>query len=197
MTFKPKTDPGTAPATERDVALIRGQVRGQGTRFAQVETRVDKVEGVLGVPRPAPRPPPAKDAVIVPRERMPSDAEHRVSMAEGGMIAHTKRLEGAVQRLGENDEKQNGTLDRQNEKLAQHDVAFVIIARELGIESKLPPALLKSVPPPPADSAPPLPPVLGRIESRAKRSQTVQFVIAAGIVVQAIRELVLFILSHL
>ncbi len=191
--------PPAQPHAERNDALMRGEARVQGKRITQVETRVDKVEGVLGVPRPAPRPPPAKSAVIVPplRDRLPSDAEHRAAQAEDGMIQHTKRLEGAVQKLTENGEQLSANDSNQNETLADHNVAFVIIARELGIESKLPPRMQKSLPPPAAGSAPPLPPVLGRLERRAKSSQVVQLVIAAGVVVQAVREIVHFLFPHL
>ncbi len=188
--------PASTDREEGNEALHLGQSRVLGTRVTHVENRVDKVEGVLGVPRPAPRPPPARSAVIVPRERLPSDAEHHAKQAEDGMIQHTKRLEGAVQKLTENGEHLAANDSNQNDTLADHNVAFLIIARELGIESKLPPRMQKSLPPPATGASPPLPPVLGRIESRAKRSQTVQFVIAAGIVVQAIRELVLFLLPH-
>jgi hypothetical protein len=175
---------------KQSVELIRGETRVQGTRHASLDGRVERVETVLGVPRPAPRPPPATEAVVIPRERLKSSAEDELDKTAGGMIAHNKRLETAVGGLTTNDANQNLTLEAHGRMLEAQSVAMVIFARELGVEDKLPPLLCRSVPPPKASSAPPPPPVLGRLELRAKHSQVVQFVIAVYVLVETVREIV-------
>ena len=169
----------------------RSHTRGHGLRITQVEGRVDTVEGVLGVgvPRPAPRLPPAavehREAAIVAR-RQKSDADLENASTVGGMIAHTKKLEEAYRSL---ESTVSDAQRRQDETNGAQDAALVILARELGVESKLPPRLLQSLPPAKPSSAPPPPPVLGRLEQRAKSSQIVQLLIALSVIADLVKSI--------
>jgi hypothetical protein len=174
-------------------------VSGPSKRISKLDERAETEEAVIGsaAPRPAPRAtsvagptlqrPPTQptdlDAGMV-RERMKSDAEFDFNGTVSGMVEHTKRLEEALGRVAGVQETQSGNDDVQN-------AALLIIARELGIESKLPPALQNSLPPPALKypPAPPPPPVLGRLERRAKTSQIVQLVIALSVIADLVKSI--------
>lgn len=95
-------------------------------------------------------------------------------------------MRGELRELRDNDKSQNQILELQN-------VASVQFARELGIEHRLPPQLVKSVPPPagPVSYPPPPPsPVLGRLVHGARRTQQLGTATAIALVAEAIIRLV-------
>lgn len=185
----PAVNPEEPPAArdERSVDLLRQDTVVIGKRVTQVEHRVGRVEHAVLTGRTPPRPTLEASMVAKHREaatdaiRQKSDADFGHAATLGAMIAHTKRLEEAIKAMAE--------TQRRNDDA--QDAALVVITRELGIESRLPTKMQKSLPPPAANAGPPLPPVLGRLEQRAKSSQIVQFVIALGIVADVLRGLLL------
>lgn len=187
----PAVRPGSAPTLLANETLAQKEARILGTRHASLDGRVEIVERVIGVPRPAPRPPPAKEAVIVPREKLKSTSEDEQEKTEGGLIAHTRRLEAEIR---EHKEEQKAAMASQNQVLA-------MFARDFGLEDKLPTQMQTSLPPPPEGPlAPPKTSVIAEIarranaiDRRAKHSQFVQVLVALAVLVEAVQRLIAFI----
>lgn len=117
------------------------RITGLEGRFDVVEERVDGLETapterrlVPSVPRPTPRSQPA-----APPSARESDSKAEIDATFLGMAQYLEGLRKAQERA---DRAQNAGL--------------VMIARELGIEHKLPDELRRSVPPPTVHAPPPL-----------------------------------------